>query len=189
MPLVHIYQQKGSLFKVCNGSTQALRNQMQYQFMNSMIREMNIVVIVGGDTWVHNKSVAFLFSGYFKGSDKKGENSNYSTTRSSSKIFRVVIWKSSSRVPSGTRWGLPTGTRYPTWTRNIFHYLYWFLHCQYSLHCRDVFLDIHMIIRDHIQYTSCSLGCVLGNTPLGTVFLDTLPRMNIKHTSSRRKYW
>ena len=89
LPRVHIYQQKGSLFKVCNGSTQALRNQMQYQFMNSMIREMNIVVIVGGDTWVHNKSVAFLFSGYFKDSDKKGENSNYSTTRSSSKIFRV----------------------------------------------------------------------------------------------------
>ena len=46
---------------------------MQYQFMNSMIREMNIVVIVGGDTRVHNKSVAFLFSGYFKDSDKKGK--------------------------------------------------------------------------------------------------------------------
>ena len=35
--------------------------------------------------------------------------------------------------------------------------------------------------RDHIvQCTPCSLGSVLGNIALGTVFLDTLPRANIR---------
>ena len=46
------------------------------------------------------------------------------------------------------------------------------------------------ISRDHIiQYTPCSLGSVLGNIALGTVFLDTIPRMNIRPTSSHRKHW
>ena len=61
-----------------------------------------------------------------------------------------------------------------------------------------VFLDIpgsrdgilsEMIFKDHIiQYTPCSLGSVQGNTSLGTVFLDTLPRGNIRNTSSRGKH-
>ena len=42
-----------------------------------------------------------------------------------------------------------------------------------------------MICRDHIfEYDPCSLGSVLGNTALGTIFLDTLPRANIRNTSS-----
>ena len=46
-----------------------------------------------------------------------------------------------------------------------------------------------MISRYHnIQYTPCSLGSELGNTTLGTVFLDTLPRANIRNTSSRGKH-
>ena len=36
----------------------------------------------------------------------------------------------------------------------------------------------NMIYRDHIE-TPCSLGIVLGNTALGTVFLDTLPKMGL----------
>ena len=61
-----------------------------------------------------------------------------------------------------------------------------------------VFLDIpgssdgilsEMIFKDHIiQYTPCSLGSVQGNTSLGTVFLDTLPRGNNRNTSSRGKH-
>ena len=42
-----------------------------------------------------------------------------------------------------------------------------------------------MIYRDHIfEYTTCSLGSVLGNTALGIIFLDTLPRANIRTTST-----
>ena len=70
------------------------------------------------------------------------------------------------------------------------------INCQYSSRCRDVFLrwqqgclSHDMINRDHsiIQYTSCSLGTVLGNTSPGTVFLDTLPWANIRHTSFHGK--
>ena len=53
---------------------------------------------------------------------------------------------------------------------------------------RDGILS-EMIFKDHIiQYTPCSLGSVQGNTSLGTVFLDTLPRGNIRNTSSRGKH-
>ena len=38
------------------------------------------------------------------------------------------------------------------------------------------------------SYTRCSLGSILGNISPGTVFLDTLPGENIRHTSSRGKY-
>ena len=46
----------------------------------------------------------------------------------------------------------------------------------------------------NIQYTSCSLGSGLINTPLGTVFLDTLPRVNIRRlciraSPKRGRYW
>ena len=42
--------------------------------------------------------------------------------------------------------------------------------------------------RYHIfQHTPCSLGSVLGNTARGTVFRDTLPRMNNRNTSSHGK--
>ena len=44
--------------------------------------------------------------------------------------------------------------------------------------------------RYHIfQYTPCSPGSVLGNIALGSVFLDALPRANIKNTSSCGKHW
>ena len=50
---------------------------------------------------------------------------------------------------------------------------------------RDGILS-EMIFKDHIiQYTPCSLGSVLENTALGTVFSDTLPIGNIRNTSSR----
>ena len=58
----------------------------------------------------------------------------------------------------------------------------------YSLATGMIFND--MISRYHnIQYTPCSLGSELGNTTLGTVFLDTLPRANIRNTSSRGTHW
>ena len=42
-----------------------------------------------------------------------------------------------------------------------------------------------MIFKDHIiQFTPLSLGSVLENTALGTVFSDTLPIGNIRNTSS-----
>ena len=54
---------------------------------------------------------------------------------------------------------------------------------------RDDILNA-MTCRDHnIQYTPWSIGSVLGNTALGTVFLDTLPRANIRNTSSQGKHW
>ena len=54
---------------------------------------------------------------------------------------------------------------------------------------RDGILS-EMIFKDHIiQYTPCSLGSVLENTALGTVFSDTLPIGNIRNTSSRGKHF
>ena len=52
-----------------------------------------------------------------------------------------------------------------------------------------------MIHRDHIfQYTPCSQGNVFGNIAQGTVFLDTLPRVNIRRlciraSPKRGRYW
>ena len=43
----------------------------------------------------------------------------------------------------------------------------------------------NMIYRDHIE-TPCSLGIVLGNTALGTVFLDTLPQNQYIPTNAER---
>ena len=65
-----------------------------------------------------------------------------------------------------------------------------------NIHCIVwMFFCIHwqnqMISKDHfIQFTSSSPGRVLGNINLGAVFLDTLPQMYIRRTSSRGKtHW
>ena len=47
-----------------------------------------------------------------------------------------------------------------------------------------------MVSRDHIiQYTPCTLMSVFENIALGTVFLDALSKVNIRHTSSQGKHW
>ena len=62
-----------------------------------------------------------------------------------------------------------------------------------NIHCIVwMFFCIHwqnqMISKDHfIQFTSSSRGSVLGNINLGAVFLDTLPQMYIRRTSSHGK--
>ena len=68
----------------------------------------------------------------------------------------------------------------------------WFLHCQYSSHCMDVFLDSYFQQRDKIEwYDQQRLlsNAVLGNIAPGIIFLFTLPWANIRHTSFSGKQW
>ena len=53
-----------------------------------------------------------------------------------------------------------------------------------NIHFMDSLVSNDMINSCHIiQYNPCSQGRVFGNIAQGTTFLDTLPRVNIRHTS------